>query len=224
MSPPPEALVEKLVGKRGVGPAGLSAAHRLRLSTQVPRKAQIAVPERPPTSSGSVTFVSRASRTLRKTAALTADEVALLEALEGWSCTIEIPLPDARQRLRAAIADGEVSATRLAKASGTGAGTGAGSPVGAADAGWLRRLREEGARRRSAHRAAGAASRARCGGSMTSTAASSGERLWRREQPGVFHETLPTAADQLAGWPGRAPEPVLRDLPATGAALLATAA
>ena len=117
--PPPEALVEKLVGKRGVGPAGLSAAHRLRLSTQVPRTAQIAVPERPPASSGSVTFVSRASRTLRKTAALTADEVALLETLEGWSRIIEVPLPDAWRRLRAAITDGEVSATRLAKASGT---------------------------------------------------------------------------------------------------------
>jgi hypothetical protein len=113
--PPPEALVEKLVGKRGVGPAGLSAAHRLRLSTQVPRKAQIAVPERPPTSSGSVTFVSRASRTLRKTA----DEVALLEALEGWSRIIEVPLPDAWRRLRAAVKDGELSASRLAKASGT---------------------------------------------------------------------------------------------------------
>jgi hypothetical protein len=99
MSPPsPEALVEKLVGKHGVGPAGLSAAHRLRLSTQVPRKEQIAVPERPPMSSGPVKFVSRAARTLRKTAALTADEVAVLEALDGWSRVIEVPLPDAWRR------------------------------------------------------------------------------------------------------------------------------
>lgn len=120
MSPPsPEALAEKLVGKYGVGPAGLSAAHRLRLSTQVPRKAQIAVPERPPTSSGPVTFVSRAGRKLRRSAALTADEVALLEALDGWSRVIEMPLPDAWQRLRGAVKDGKVSATRLAKASGT---------------------------------------------------------------------------------------------------------
>lgn len=117
--PPPEALVEKLVGKRGVGPAGLSAAHRLRLSTQVPRKAQIAVPERPPTSSGSIIFVSRAARPLRKTASLTADEVALLESLDGWSRVIEVPLPDAWRRLRDAVKDGQVSATRLAKASGT---------------------------------------------------------------------------------------------------------
>lgn len=117
--PPPEALVERLVGKRGVGPAGLSAAHRLRLSTQVPRKAQIAVPERPPTSSGSVTFVSRAARSLRKTAGLTADEVAVLETLDGWSQVIEVSLPEAWQRLCAAVQDGEVSAARLAKASGT---------------------------------------------------------------------------------------------------------
>jgi len=120
MSPPsPEALTEKLVGKQGVGPAGLSAAHRLRLSTQVPRKAQIAVPERPPVSSGPVIFVSRAARKLRKTAALTADEVALLEALDGWSHVIEVPLADAWQRLRDAVKDGEVSATRLAEASAT---------------------------------------------------------------------------------------------------------
>jgi hypothetical protein len=120
MGPPsPEALAERLVGKHGVGPAGLSAAHRLRLSTQVPRKAQIAVPERPPTSSGPVTFVSREARPLRKTAALTADEVALLEALDGWSRVIEVPLPDAWQRLCDAIKDGKVSATRLAKASRT---------------------------------------------------------------------------------------------------------
>jgi hypothetical protein len=45
MSPPsPEALAERLVGKHGVGPAGLSAAHRLRLSTQVPRTAHKALP------------------------------------------------------------------------------------------------------------------------------------------------------------------------------------
>ena len=120
MSPPsPEALVEKLVGKQGVGPAGLSAAHRLRLSTQVPRKAQIAVPERPPTSTGMITFVSRAARPLRKTAALTVDEVAVLEALDGWSRVIEVPLPDAWRRLRDAVKGGTVSAARLAKASAT---------------------------------------------------------------------------------------------------------
>ena len=120
MSPPsPEALTEELVGKDGVGPAGLSAAHRLRLSTQVPRKAQIAVPDRPPMSFGPVTFVSRAARKLRKTAALTADEVAVVEALEGWSTVIEVPLVDAWRRLRDAVAAGEVSATRLAAASGT---------------------------------------------------------------------------------------------------------
>jgi len=50
---------------------------------------------------------------------LTADEVALLEALDGWSHVIEVPLADAWQRLRDAVKDGEVSATRLAEASAT---------------------------------------------------------------------------------------------------------
>jgi len=50
---------------------------------------------------------------------LTADEVAVLEALDGWSYIIEVSLPEAWRRLRNAIKDGEVSAPRLAKASGT---------------------------------------------------------------------------------------------------------
>jgi len=37
-----DALVDALARHEGVGPAGLSAANLLRLSTQVPRAAQIA--------------------------------------------------------------------------------------------------------------------------------------------------------------------------------------
>jgi hypothetical protein len=66
MSPPhPDALVRELVGSSAVGPAGLSAANALRLSTQVPRRAHVAVPARAPESTGLVRFVSRPTRTAR---------------------------------------------------------------------------------------------------------------------------------------------------------------
>lgn len=108
MSPPsPVQLATELVGTKGVGPAGLSASNALRLSTQVPRKAQVAVPNRAPTDSGPVAFVSRAARHGRAQESLNAQEVALLEVLDGWDKVIELPLPDAwAQLLRVMSGDG----------------------------------------------------------------------------------------------------------------------
>src|SRR5680860_655578 len=49
MAPPPtDALIQELAPGPGVGPAGLYAANLLRLSTQVPRRAEIAVPPEHP--------------------------------------------------------------------------------------------------------------------------------------------------------------------------------
>src|SRR3954454_11358664 len=60
MSPPSTtALVARLAPAKGSGPAGLSAANALRLSTQIPRRAQVAVPARAKRSTGAVEFVSR---------------------------------------------------------------------------------------------------------------------------------------------------------------------
>lgn len=105
MSPPPEGVViSELAPGSGVGPTGLSAANMLRVSTQIPRTAQIAVPGRAPRHPERVTFVSRTARHGRRTARLTAVEVALLETLEGWTRVIEVPLPEAWRTLRETVA------------------------------------------------------------------------------------------------------------------------
>jgi hypothetical protein len=117
--PPVDALVRELAAGRGVGPAGLSAAHQLRLSTQIPRRSEVAVPARAPSDAGPVKFVSRAARAGRRTAALKPADVAVLEALEGWDRVIGIPLDDAWRQLRQLLTSGEVSAERLSRAAKT---------------------------------------------------------------------------------------------------------
>lgn len=117
--PPPDRITEELVGTKGVGPAGLSAANALRVSTQVPRKAQVAVPDRPPTSVGPVVFVSRAARKGRRREELSAEEVALLEVLDGWDRVIEGPVSEAWMRLLEVMASGSLRPERLARAAVT---------------------------------------------------------------------------------------------------------
>lgn len=87
MSPPPDsAVVAELVGDmKGIGPAGLSAASALRLSTQVPRFRQIAVPGRAPVGTSTVKFLTRSARPGRVKADLTGLEVAFLEVLGDLS-------------------------------------------------------------------------------------------------------------------------------------------
>ena len=120
MAPPsPERLVEALTPGAGVGPAGLSAANALRLSTQVPRRAQIAVPDRAPSDAGAVTFVSRASRTGRAATRLTSAEVALLEVLADWPTLVEVEPAQATRQLTELLRSGTVRAERLADAATT---------------------------------------------------------------------------------------------------------
>ena len=120
MSPPsPERLVIELAPGPGVGPAGLSAANVLRLSTQVPRVRETAVPYRPPTDAGAVRFVSRAARTRRRSARLNPTEVALLEVLDAWPDVVEVPPAEAFERLAQVLESPRVRAERLADAAGT---------------------------------------------------------------------------------------------------------
>lgn len=120
MSPPPaDRLVDAVVDRRGVGPAGLSAANALRLSTQIPRKSHVAVPGRAPKDLGAVKFLSRKSRTGRRTASLSRLEVALLESLESWEQLLEISPGQAVDTLAALLSDGTVRSERLARAART---------------------------------------------------------------------------------------------------------
>lgn len=123
MSPPPqEALVAELAPGRGVGPAGLSAANALRLSTQVPRRAEYAVPRRAPADVGSLKFVSRAARKGRTKSRLNQTEVAALEVLDAWQRVIEVSPNDAMRRLEDLVRQGAIRADKLARAASTESG------------------------------------------------------------------------------------------------------
>lgn len=121
MSPPPQdALVTELTGHgKGVGLAGLSAANALRLSTQVPRRAEYAVPHRPPADTGTIRFVSRTARKGRTRSKLNPTEVAALEVLDGWEHLIEVTPSEAMERLEGLIRDGLIRPDKLARAATT---------------------------------------------------------------------------------------------------------
>lgn len=120
MAPPPtERLIEALARGPGVGPAGLSAANLLRLSTQIPRRALVAVPERAPSDTGPVAFVSRATRTGRSKAELNATEVAALEVLDDWNAVLEVTPDEAAARLSDLLRIGDLRAERLTQAATT---------------------------------------------------------------------------------------------------------
>lgn len=117
--PRTEVLVRELAPGPGVGPAGLYAANLLRLSTQVPRRAEIAVPHRALREERSIRFAARPSRTGRLGAGLNPTEVAFLEVLGSWELVIELPPAQARQRLLDLLASSAVRADRLARAGRT---------------------------------------------------------------------------------------------------------
>jgi hypothetical protein len=120
MSPPPtEVLIDTLAPGPGVGPAGLYAANLLRLSTQVPRRAEIAVPTRAPDSLDNIRFVARPARSARREAALNSTEVALLEVLGAWEHAVELPPAQAWGRLRQLLESGQVRPERIAQAGRT---------------------------------------------------------------------------------------------------------
>jgi hypothetical protein len=117
--PPPNALVNELTGGKGVGPAGLSAANALRLSTQVPRRAEYAVPRRAPADAGAIRFVSRAARSGRARSRLNPTEVAALEVLDAWEDVIEVSPDEAIERLGRLVRDGAIRPEKMARAATT---------------------------------------------------------------------------------------------------------
>lgn len=117
--PPPEVLLREVAPGPGVGPAGLLAANALRFSTQVPRRALYAVPDRAPAAVGSLRFVSRAARAGRVREKLEVAEVAFLEVLDGWDQVVELDPADAEARAAALLTGGDLRPERLARAART---------------------------------------------------------------------------------------------------------
>ncbi len=116
MSRPSTAdLVTAVVGTRGVGPAGLSAANELGLTTQVPAVEVVAVPRRTPRPIPGVRFVDRSGRSGRADAGLNATEVALLEVLGEWDRLVEDDAA-ARRRIVDLVRSGAVRTDRVVRA------------------------------------------------------------------------------------------------------------
>ncbi len=84
---PAEVAIE--VAGVGSGPADISAAHALGLSTQVPAIEVVAVPGRIPAPIRGVRFVSRSAE--RRFLRLRPIEIALLEVLRAGPAVIEVP-------------------------------------------------------------------------------------------------------------------------------------
>lgn len=122
MAPPPaDALVKAVASeRRGVGPAGASAANALGLSTQVPRRPVFAVPTRVPESMpAGVDMVSRAGCRNRVTANARPAEVALLEVLRDWSALVEVDDAEATGIIKSHLDHGALRASALVKTAAT---------------------------------------------------------------------------------------------------------
>jgi hypothetical protein len=124
MAPPPtDVLGSQLAGGRGMGPAGLSAANALRLSTQIPRRAEYAVVDRAPVGGNDLRFVSRSARHGRAASGLSPLDVAALEVLDGWDQVIETGPVEAMSRLARLVQSGTLNPHRLVQASDTEPGS-----------------------------------------------------------------------------------------------------
>lgn len=100
----------RIVGE-GVGPARLSAARALGLTTQLPAIESIAVPGRPPAPLPGVRFVSRPY--VRQLHGLHSDEVAVLETLRDWPIYSEAPWQSLVEAVQKKQALGTVRLDRL---------------------------------------------------------------------------------------------------------------
>lgn len=115
--PPPTDVVHRVFGRTGVGPARISAALLLGLTTQVPRTPTFAVPylvegiER-------AHLLERTRRTGRQAAKLDEAEVALLEVLDSWEDVVELE-PDAAIRRLASLVGTVLRPEPLAKSART---------------------------------------------------------------------------------------------------------
>jgi len=113
--PSQNEIVAAVAGTRGVGPAGLTAANELGLTTQMAGTDVYAVPRPAPRDLPSVRFVARPSRLARVKAALKPTEVAVLEVLDAWDTVTDTAPDQTEARLAALLNSGAVRAAQLVR-------------------------------------------------------------------------------------------------------------
>lgn len=113
--PSPDDIVAAVAGTRGVGPAGLTAANELGLTTQMPGTDVYAVPRPAPRDLPSIRFVARPSRTARADAALRPIEVAVLEVLDAWDAITDTTPDQTETRLVDVLNSGAVRLAHLTR-------------------------------------------------------------------------------------------------------------
>lgn len=116
MAPPnPREIAKAYAGPYPTGPAGISAANALGLTTQVPRVSFYAVPADVP-DIDRIRLVRHNTKraTARRSADLGEHEVALLEVLDAWERVVELDRDVAKTRLVEMIRKGELDAHRVA--------------------------------------------------------------------------------------------------------------
>lgn len=103
--PRPVEVALKVAGV-GSGPAEVSAAHSLGLTTQVPAVEVVAVPGRTPVPVRGARFVSRSIE--RRFLGLRPREVALLEVLRAGPVVVEVPWAEVAKVARRLARAGEI--------------------------------------------------------------------------------------------------------------------
>lgn len=97
----------------GSGPAEISAAHSLGLTTQVPAVEVVAVPGRPPAPVRGARFVSRSIE--RRFHGLMPTEIALLEVLRAGPAVVEAPWTEVARVARRLAKAGEIRPAVIAE-------------------------------------------------------------------------------------------------------------
>ncbi len=111
--PPSTDIAFEVLGTKGVGPTGFSAARSFGLTTQVPPKPALAVTGRAP--KGLPVVVT--GRTNLRRASLAPLEIAALELLRGdWETTVDDGWPALSRALADAVTAGKLRWTKLVKA------------------------------------------------------------------------------------------------------------
>lgn len=112
--PSAEAIAVEILGNRGVGPTGHSAARALGLTTQVPAKPSLTIAGPVPTSVPGVRVSKRNNMRRRE---LNYTEIALLELLRGdWESTVDGGWPALLRATTGAVRDGKVHMNAIAEA------------------------------------------------------------------------------------------------------------